>query len=985
MSGITSSVGIFSGINSGQLIEQLLAVEARPKQLAQQRITALQGQRAAFLDINSSLLALKSAAGAFRVNKTFDAAKAASSDTTVFNATAGVGAQPGTYSLSVARLVSTQQQISRGFADRNSTGVGSTGVSISVGGGRLDSDTTLANLNGGAGVQRGKIRITDASGGSAVIDLSTAVTVRDVLDAINANGAANVTATVSGDGFRLVDNSVGSGTFRVENLAGSTTATSLGIAATGVAGVIAGSRVNVISGATALASLNDGTGVSFRSNTAPGQADLEIVSRDGTLLKVELGRRETTTPPPSGGGSATVTVIQTAASTLQEVVDRINNTAGNGGKVVASIDASTNRLVLTDNTGGSSNLIVREPVSGDPTRTTARDLGLLTAVGGVASSTLSGRRLIAGLNSIQTASLNGGRGVGAGTFQVTRRDGTNFSVSLTANASVNDVIASINAAGAGTVTARLNSAGNGLTIADATTGGNLIISDTSGTAAADLKIATAAGGTASGVVNSGNLSARYLSGATLLTSLNARSGVGTGSFTVADSTGVSSTITIDAADRTLDDVIRKINQGASSVRARINDTGDGLVLYESNAVNPGAIKIKVADTTGSVASKLNIAGESASGVQANNKIDGRFSKTVALAATDTLDQIVSKINASGFGVSAAIIGDGSGSSPFRLTLTSRNSGAVGEAVVDFAGADLGLNTLTRGRDAVVFFGAADPANAVLLTSATNSITSAVQGVTIDLARASTTPVTLTVTRDNSAIETAIGAFVDTFNKAIDKFQKYDSYDDDTKKKGVLLGDSTVAQLRSSLYNAVQGRAQGVNGPFQRLLDIGVTIGSGGKLAFDADKFRNAYAANPQAVKDLVSAFDQAPTSGAIRDPNGNPIPGSSGVPVLDPNGNPIPGAFTSGGTATYRALGVGEQIRVLVERLTDTVSGSLTRRDQDLNSQITLQNERITQFDIKLDAKRERLQRQFQAMEQAIASLRTQQNSLGSIQAVSAR
>ena len=973
MSGISSSVGVISGINSGQLIEQLLAVEARPKQLAQARVATLQNQRAAFLDINSSLLALKTSAGAFRLNKVFDSAKAASSDSTILNATAASGAQPGTYTLLASRLVSTQQQISRGVADRNVTGLGLTGVSLSVGGGRLDSETALASLNGGAGVARGKIRVTDAAGGSSIVDLSTAVTVKDVLDAINTNGSANVVASVSGDRLVITDNSGGSGQFRVDNTPGSSTATSLGIAAVGSSGVILGQRINTLSAQTTLASLNDGAGVSLRSNTAVGQPDFVITARDGTALKIELGRREESTTP-SGGGSPTITVRQTAASTLQDVVTRINNAAGNNGKVVASIDTTNNRLVLTDTTGGSGNLTVAEADPADPTRTTARDLGLLTQSGGVASSTVSGRRLIAGLNSTLLSSLNGGAGVGAGTFQITGSlltgagQVTLAPISVTADDSVSDIVARINDAAktsGAAVVASLNSAGNGINLTD-TRGGALVIADQGGgTVAQQLKIATAG----AGAVNSGNLRTRTLSGATALSTLNARAGVGLGTFTTFDSTGAQSTVSIDANDRTIDDVIRKINSGSNGVRARVNDTGDGLLLYDNS--NAGALAIRVQDTTGSVAAKLNIAGVSASTAAADNKIDGTFTESIALSATDTLDQVVTKINGAGFGVTAAVVGDGSASSPFRLTLTAKSSGSAGRTVVDFSGADLGLSTLSEGRDAVAFYGSGDPANAVLLTSASNTFDSAIQGVSVTLAKASTTPVTITVSRDVDGIEGAVKTLVDTLNTALDKFKKYDSYDDDTKKKGVLLGDSTVAQLRDGIYRAVQGSPLNVPGQLRSLLDIGVSVGSGGKITFDTQKFRAAYASNPQGVQDLLSAFDQAPTNNAILDPNGNPFPGVT--------------VNSTGSAPVYNKLGVAEIIRNLADNLTDSVNGVLTRRDQDLNAQISQQNDRIAGFDQKIEEKRTRLQAQFTAMEQAIAQLRTQQNALGQIQSIAGR
>ena len=62
----------------GKLIQQLLAVEARPQALAQIRLTQLQAQQAAFLDINTRLGSLRTAASSFRTENTFSSAAATS-------------------------------------------------------------------------------------------------------------------------------------------------------------------------------------------------------------------------------------------------------------------------------------------------------------------------------------------------------------------------------------------------------------------------------------------------------------------------------------------------------------------------------------------------------------------------------------------------------------------------------------------------------------------------------------------------------------------------------------------------------------------------------------------------------------------------------------------------------------------------------------------------------------------------------------------
>src|SRR5690606_21538882 len=145
----------------------------------------------------------------------------------------------------------------------------------------------------------------------------------------------------------------------------------------------------------------------------------------------------------------------------------------------------------------------------------------------------------------------------------------------------------------------------------------------------------------------------------------------------------------------------------------------------------------------------------------------------------------------------------------------------------------------------------------------NSLSNVITGVTVNLEGTSTAPVELVVARDTGAIETAITAMIDNFNKVIDALNKYDKYDQETKARGALLGDSAVAQIRAGLYAAVQGTPLNVEGEFQRLSVVGVKIGDGAKLEFDAQKFREAFDANPQAVEDLFAAFALEPRQDTV--------------------------------------------------------------------------------------------------------------------------
>ena len=97
----------------------------------------------------------------------------------------------------------------------------------------LDRSTPLASLRQGQGIQPGSIAITDRAGNTATVDLSQAVTVGDVIDAISAASGVNVTATVNSTQSDLTivdDNAAPVRNLTITDVGGTTTARDLGIA-----------------------------------------------------------------------------------------------------------------------------------------------------------------------------------------------------------------------------------------------------------------------------------------------------------------------------------------------------------------------------------------------------------------------------------------------------------------------------------------------------------------------------------------------------------------------------------------------------------------------------------------------------------------------------------------------------------------------------------------------------------------------------------
>ncbi|USO00297.1 MAG: flagellar filament capping protein FliD [Phycisphaeraceae bacterium] len=965
MTGI-SSTGLISGIDTASLINQLIAVASGPKTLAQNRLIQLKAQQAAYLDLNTQLSSLKSAAATFRINSVFDSKKATSSNTDLLTATASGGAQPGTYSFIVDRLVSSRQLLTTGFQDKDVSAIGASQFTFESYQGRLDRDIELSALNDGAGIDRGKIRINDGTD-TAEVDLTRAATVQDVLDEIN-NSGLNVEARVRGGHFEIA------GATAVTNAGTADTAESLGLIGTydgHTAGVSGGSwvgfRVYEMTGNTALTSLNDGNGVSIRQSSVTNGVtpDFKITFNNGADVDVDIGLGEIWGPDGEGGFE----VQEAAVTTVQGMLDRINQQIADAGiDATASIDGETGALSITTNDGSTIKELEQQG-----TAKTLRDLGLSEFTGG-SSASITGSRIFSGLGSTLISGLNGGGssgGIGGdGALTFTDRDGQSVSFNLSSLPSFNTVEGLIdelntkladNSVG---IALSLNDAGTGLMATDTSGGaGNLIITGTGGNdTAAGLGLSTGATGVADNTFQGTSLQHRYISEATRLEDLRNGDGIGTGKIRITDASGKAVEINISDTQVTVFDLIKQIqtqasSAGLSTLSVGINDQGDGIVISDSSTSGSA---ITIEDVTGTVAKNLRLAG-TADGTGADNFIDGSFETSVTFDATDTLQDMVTKINNAGAPAAVSILNDGTTQRPYRLSFTARDSGTAGRFTFDTHGFDLGYDVLDEGNDARVFFGSASAATGILLTSSTNTLDNVITGVNIDLHATSDEAVQVTVTDDTAAIETKITSFVDAYNRVIDSMNKYTRYDSDTGDRGALLGDGLVLGMRSGLFGTAQSSNYGFNDSYNRLAEVGVTVGTDGNLEFNSTKFREALANDPQAVADI---FERRTTDSESTGDSNLP----DGVTVNDTNARD-----------TYSEMGVLVRLEEFAKTYTDSIDGVLTARSQSLDTQILRQQDRIDELQTGLDRQRAQLQAQFTAMEQALAQLQSQQSALATL------
>ena len=238
---------------------------------------------------------------------------------------------------------------------------------------------------------------------------------------------------------------------------------------------------------------------------------------------------------------------------------------------------------------------------------------------------------------------------------------------------------------------------------------------------------------------------------------------------------------------------------------------------------------------------------------------------------DSLGAIRDAINAAGkeSGLSASIVTDPNGGGGSRLVLSSTQSGTGNDISVSVAsdagdtgdlsylaftpaapdadfsptpvdpGNPMAARTISYGRDAQL---AIDGIN---ISSATNTVDEAIEGVSITLKSAqsaediaNSSSVSLAVAEDRAGVKSQLKKFVDAYNKmmgAVTSLTKVTKVggDDGEPLAAALVGDASVRSFMSAIRNEL-GNAQGSDG-MRILADLGISTQRDGTLAIDDER------------------------------------------------------------------------------------------------------------------------------------------------------
>lgn len=404
----------------------------------------------------------------------------------------------------------------------------------------------------------------------------------------------------------------------------------------------------------------------------------------------------------------------------------------------------------------------------------------------------------------------------------------------------------------------------------------------------------------------------------------------------------------------LQSAAKTLNQSKTFQAVTSSITGTGVSAAAKTDAVVGRYEIKVDElaraqslATAGVADRTVDLGEGSLTITVGSGDDAK-TMTIDLAANaSSLEDVRDAINKQNGGVSASIVNTG-GDTPHRLVLTSTATGTESQMDVSFTpavGAEASDLVGLLGYDSVAGSGvmsetvaasnASLEVNGIAISSQSNVVEDAVQGVTLSLTEKGDTHV-LTVGRDDASIRSSVVAFVTAWNSLQGTVSSLTSYNADTQVAGDLLGDSTLRSIQGQLRDVLTSAVG--EGAISRLSDLGIELELKGTLKVDSDKLSSALSSNPAA---LSAFFAGDTTEGGL----------------AGKLGTALEGALKDGGSLATVTEGLESRVKALDERY--------SRMEESIDATIERYRKQFTQLDLlisEMNATTSYLTQQFDAL-----------------------
>ena len=301
------------------------------------------------------------------------------------------------------------------------------------------------------------------------------------------------------------------------------------------------------------------------------------------------------------------------------------------------------------------------------------------------------------------------------------------------------------------------------------------------------------------------------------------------------------------------------------------------VLQGSSEVNPAVAEVhtaNVANTTdGSTAIDANTQFAGVFGANVNNgdtiSISGTDHDGNAVSGTFTInnvnsddlqdlmdeirttfgDSVTATIDANG---QIVVTDDSAGESQLSVSLLANNEGSgtlnFGTISLTTEGEDATSREVVAGQDASFRI------NGVTLTRSSNSVTDAIEGVSLTLNNAQAGSFsTVSIAQDTAAIRTNIQTLVTSYNEAMAIISEQFVFNEDSQTSGPLSGDATLLTLQSQLRTVITTPVTGLSDSQNSLNLFGVSFNREGLLEIDSTKLNSALSTQINALRNVMTA------------------------------------------------------------------------------------------------------------------------------------
>jgi flagellar hook-associated protein 2 len=367
---------------------------------------------------------------------------------------------------------------------------------------------------------------------------------------------------------------------------------------------------------------------------------------------------------------------------------------------------------------------------------------------------------------------------------------------------------------------------------------------------------------------------------------------------------------------------------------KASSSNTAIVASSSGLATPGKYSITVdklakeqrtySNTIASVGTALGQAGTLKLGVGTGD------TKDISIVATDTLDDVIGKVNAAGLRITASSFYDGTS---YRIQLRGQDTGAANSLSITETGTSFGFgvaaNTVQAAQDAQIKL------DGFTIKSATNQVTGAIRGVTLALTNTTTEAATIAIDNDPDGLKTKLNALVDSYNAVITKVKELAGNGTIKAKDANLAGDSTLRAINSRISSALQGITSSTS-TYDSLGSIGLSLDRSGKLSLDSTKFSKAMAADSDGVTKLLA------------------------------------GAGTGG-------LGVMGAVSSAVDVFTKSGTGLLANRSDAMAATTKRLQARIDREETRINRYADQLRKQFTQMDTTVASWNSQSTYLSQL------